>query len=73
MQEELPEAEKFIQDKKFVGWKPKLFLGMELQDKYFGILGAGRIGTAVAKRAHAFGCKIIILFKFYEQVILKQN
>ena len=55
----LPQAEQFVRSKKFVGWKPKLFLGMELRDKYFGILGAGRIGTAVAKRAYAFGCKIL--------------
>jgi glyoxylate reductase len=55
----IPEAEKFVRTKKFKGWKPKLFLGMELRDKYFGILGAGRIGTAVAERANAFGCKII--------------
>lgn len=55
----IPESEKFVRDKKFVGWKPKLFLGMELRNKYFGILGAGRIGTAVAKRAHSFGCKIL--------------
>jgi glyoxylate reductase len=55
----ITEAEKFIQNKKFVGWKPKLLLGMELRNKYFGILGAGRIGTEVAKRAHAFGCKIL--------------
>ena len=55
----IPEAEKFVHDKKFVGWKPKLFLGVELRDKYFGILGAGRIGSAVAERAYSFGCKII--------------
>lgn len=55
----IPESEKFVRDKKFVGWKPKLFLGIELRNKYFGILGAGRIGTAVAKRAHSFGCKIL--------------
>lgn len=55
----LPDAENFMRAKKFKGWKPKLFLGVELRDKYFGILGAGRIGTAVAKRAAAFGCKII--------------
>ena len=55
----IPEAERFMQTKKFKGWKPKLLLGMELRDKYFGILGAGRIGSAVAIRAHSFGCKII--------------
>ena len=55
----ISESEKLVRDKKFVGWKPKLLLGMELRNKYFGILGAGRIGTKVAKRAHSFGCKII--------------
>ncbi len=53
------EAEKFVKDKKFKGWKPKLFLGMELNNKIFGILGAGRIGTATAVRAKAFGMKIL--------------
>ena len=55
----ISESEKLVRDKKFVGWKPKLLLGMELRNKYFGILGSGRIGTEVAKRAHSFGCKII--------------
>ena len=55
----ISESEKLVRDKKFVGWKPKLLLGIELRNKYFGILGAGRIGTEVAKRAHAFGCKIL--------------
>jgi len=55
----IPEAEALVRARKFKGWKPQLFLGMELRNKNFGILGAGRIGTEVAKRAHAFGCKII--------------
>lgn len=55
----IPESEKFVRNKKFMGWAPKLFLGTELRDKYFGILGAGRIGTEVVKRAYAFGCKIL--------------
>ncbi len=55
----IPESEKFVRDKRFVGWKPKLFLGIELRNKYFGILGAGRIGTETAKRAHSFGCNIL--------------
>ena len=53
------EAEKFVRDGKFKGWKPKLFLGIEIKDKVFGILGGGRIGTAVAVRAKAFGAKIV--------------
>jgi glyoxylate reductase len=55
----LSEGERLIRDKKFKGWKPKLLLGMELKDKTFGILGAGRIGTALARRAKSFGTNII--------------
>jgi glyoxylate reductase len=53
------ESEQLIRRGNFKGWKPKLLLGMELKDKYFGILGAGRIGTAVALRAKSFGTKIL--------------
>ncbi len=55
----LIEGESLLRKGKFKGWKPKLLLGTELKDKNFGILGAGRIGSAVAKRAKSFGTKII--------------
>jgi D-3-phosphoglycerate dehydrogenase len=40
-------------------WDRKLFQGVELQGKTLGILGMGRIGTEVAKRAIAFGMRVI--------------
>lgn len=43
----------------FKGWAPTFFLGTELTGKTLGIIGLGRIGQAVAKRAVAFGMKII--------------
>jgi glyoxylate reductase len=55
----LSEGEKMVRTGKFKGWKPKLLLGLELKGTSFGILGAGRIGTAVAERAAAFGVKIL--------------
>jgi len=40
-------------------WDRKLFQGVELQGKTLGVLGFGRIGTEVAKRAIAFGMHVI--------------
>jgi D-3-phosphoglycerate dehydrogenase len=40
-------------------WDRKLFQGVELQGKTLGVLGMGRIGTEVAKRAKAFGMTVV--------------
>jgi len=40
------------------GWSPTWMLGHRIYGKKLGILGMGRIGTAVAKRAKAFGLEI---------------
>jgi D-3-phosphoglycerate dehydrogenase len=40
-------------------WDRKQFQGVELQGKTLGVLGMGRIGTEVAKRAIAFGMRVI--------------
>jgi D-3-phosphoglycerate dehydrogenase len=40
-------------------WDRKLFQGVELAGKTLGILGMGRIGTEVARRAIAFGMRVI--------------
>lgn len=56
----IPESERYLRAGKYDGWGPELLLGTELQGKTLGILGAGRIGYEVAKRAHlGFGMKIV--------------
>lgn len=47
----IPEADKFTRAGKYEGWAPQLLLGSDLQGKTLGIVGAGRIGSGVAKRA----------------------
>jgi glyoxylate reductase len=47
-----------MQEEKFTGWSPNWMLGHRLQGKRLGIVGMGRIGQAVARRAHAFGLQI---------------
>lgn len=74
------ESDKFTREGKFEGWKPDLFLGTDLEGKTLGLLGLGRIGMAVAKKAAAFGMKVIYYdikkrgrnFEFFElEEILK--
>lgn len=40
-------------------WERQKFVGVELYGKVLGVIGLGRIGTEVSKRAQAFGMKII--------------
>ena len=54
------ESDQFMRDGKYVGWAPLLFLGNDFLGKTLGLVGLGRIGTAVAKRMHdGFDMKII--------------
>ncbi|MFX0137958.1 MAG: 2-hydroxyacid dehydrogenase [Candidatus Hodarchaeota archaeon] len=43
----------------FPGWLPEYLLGFEITGKTLGIIGLGRIGTAVAKRAIGFDMKVL--------------
>lgn len=54
------QADNFIRQKKWiVGWAPGLFLGSNVYGKTLGLIGIGRIGKAVAKRAKGFDMSII--------------
>ncbi len=52
-------ADHFTRQKKFKGWAPQLFLGLEVANQTLGIVGAGRIGQAVGKRAFGFNMKLL--------------
>lgn len=47
-----------VRDRAWAGWSPTSMLGHRLRGKALGIVGMGRIGTAVAQRARAFGLSI---------------
>jgi lactate dehydrogenase-like 2-hydroxyacid dehydrogenase len=53
------EADRFTRAGKFKGWAPMLFLGNDIFGKTLGIVGAGRIGQAVAKRARGFEMPVL--------------
>ena len=56
MARNIPQAHKSLQEGK---WDRKAYRGTELYTKTLGVIGAGRIGIGVAKRAQSFGMKIL--------------
>ena len=52
------EGERLLRDGKWRGWSPNFMLGRRIWGKRLGIVGMGRIGTAVARRARGFGLSI---------------
>ncbi len=53
------EADAYVRAGKFKGWAPELFLGHDVSGKTLGIIGAGRIGQAVGRRARGFEMTIL--------------
>lgn len=54
----IPEGLAQMQTGDFDGWSPNSFLGGRIAGRRLGILGMGRIGQAVARRAAAFGMQV---------------
>ena len=48
-------------------WEKNRFLGVELMGKTLGIVGLGRIGTAVAQRARAFGMNVLAYDPYFTE------
>ena len=55
------EGERELRAEKWTGWRPTHLLGTKVTGKKLGVIGFGRIGQAVAKRAH-FGFDMEILY-----------
>ncbi len=54
----IPEGLSVMQKGDWDGWAPTAYLGGRLGGRRLGILGMGRIGQAVARRAAVFGCQV---------------
>ena len=53
------EADNFMRSRQFTAWGPKMLLGHDVYGKSLGIIGFGRIGQAIARRARGFNMKVI--------------
>jgi glyoxylate reductase len=52
------EGERIVRNSEWTGWTPTHLMGHRINGKRLGIIGMGRIGTAVAERARGFGLTV---------------
>jgi glyoxylate reductase len=55
----IPESERCLRAGKFKSWGPLLFLGGDVSGRTLGIIGAGRIGSAMAMKSRGFAMKVL--------------
>jgi glyoxylate reductase len=53
------ECHQFVEDKRWQWWGPKLMMGADVHRSTLGIVGYGKIGQAVARRAKGFEMKVL--------------
>ena len=53
------EGERYVQDGKWLTWEPTLLMGQDVHSATMGLVGLGRIGQAMARRAGGFGMRVI--------------
>ena len=55
----LPEGDRYVRAGRWRAWGPLLLLGPDVHGSVLGVVGFGRIGQAVARRAQGFGMRIV--------------
>ncbi len=55
----IPQSDRFTREGRFRGWEIDLLLGREIAGRRLGIVGLGRIGRAVARRARGFQMEVV--------------
>lgn len=65
----LVEGDRFTRAGEFDGWAPMLFLGGDISGRTLGIVGAGRIGTAVALRSRGFRMRVLYVDRHQNEAL----
>lgn len=69
----LVEADRYVRQKKWdVAWGPQMLLGSDIYGSTLGIVGMGRIGQAVARRASGFNMRILYVSRNQNEKIEKE-
>jgi glyoxylate reductase len=55
----IPEGERYVHEGKWKTWGPRLLLGVDIKGATLGLIGLGRIGKAMARRAAGFDMRVI--------------
>ncbi|MGQ3684765.1 MAG: 2-hydroxyacid dehydrogenase [Candidatus Loosdrechtia sp.] len=67
------EGDRLTRSGKFSGWAPMLLLGSDIKEKTLGIVGAGRIGTAMAVRSQGWNMKVLYTTQSRRNTVLEES
>jgi len=65
----IAEGDKFTRSGRFIGWDPMLMLGQDISDKTLGIIGTGRIGTAIGLKSKGFNMDVLYVDKRKNEIL----
>ena len=66
------ESDYFCREGKFTGWDPMLKLGQDIMNKTLGIIGTGRIGTAMALKSKGFDMNVLYVNPVKNELLEKE-
>ncbi|MDN5845462.1 MAG: D-glycerate dehydrogenase [Candidatus Nitrosocosmicus sp.] len=70
----LVEGDKYLRKGKWkYGWNPDLMIGRDLHHKTLGVIGLGKIGSAICRRAIGFGMKVLFTKRNFDPNDFKKN
>lgn len=69
----IPESIEYVREGKWRTWGPLLLLGQEISGATLGIIGLGRIGKEVARRASGFGMRVLAFDEYQDTDFAAQN